>query len=142
MWLVWLPVHPWVTRVRGVTPGKVSRMTETVLGVAALVAIGVGAVAATSVFGRRGRNTDKRAVLAALDGQTITLTVARGQNIAERRGRLEVGDAERSIVFVDDDPDVQRRPLGLNNPREGELIWLGEILAAYDSEGRLVGGPW
>jgi hypothetical protein len=117
-------------------------MTWTVLGVTALVAVGIGAIAATSVFGRRGRNTDKRAVLAALDGQIITLRVARGQNIAERRGRLEVGDAERSIVFVDEDPDFQRRPLGLNNSRQGEVIWLGEILRAYDSEGRLVGGPW
>ncbi len=112
---------------------------------AILVLLGVLVLVAYGSWLMVTEGRDKKKVLSSLEGQPITLGLARGaygSGSVPCRGRIMLDDSQRRITFFEEEPEFQKGPLGLRDPAPGEVLRLGQVHWVADSTGRIVGGPW
>ncbi len=112
---------------------------------AVLVLSGVLVLVAYGIWLMVTEGRDKKRVLSSLEGDAITVGLARGAYASGSvpcRGRITLDGSQRRVTFFEEDPKFQKGPLGLRNPAPGEVLRLGQIRWVADSTGRIVGGPW
>jgi len=110
-----------------------------IVGVVVIVGLLVYGIWLMVVEGR-----EKRKVLSSLNGQTVNIGIGRGAYAGGNacRGRIVFADSQRSVTFVEEEPDFQKGAFGLRDPRRGEGLRLGQIRWIATTEGKVVGGPW